>query len=235
MEKPFFKPLTTGVQTNMDQLDTRNDSSFFAKVMFCFGLALLLSAAGTYAGFSYLGPLYLANPGLMWIFYGLELALVLTARAWSKNYPINYLLFGLFAFITGLTIAPLLAGIILEFGGPAVIIKALMASTLTFSAAAIFGWTTHRNLSGLQGFLWTSLIGMFVVSIIGIFVPWSNHFEIIFSGFGVILFSAYVMYDVQQLKGYPPDRYIDAALRLYLDMFNLFIFVLRILTGLSRD
>ncbi len=104
-----------------------------------------------------------------------------------------------------------------------------------FSGTAVFGWVTKKDLSGMGGFLWTSLIGMIIVSIIGIFWRWSNTFEMIFAGFGIVLFSAYTMYDIQKLKTWPRDRALDAALNLYLDIFNLFIFILRLISGSSRD
>ncbi len=212
----------------------RAANSFMAKVILFFGLAILVSAAGTYTGFQYFGEIFLRYPAVMWIFFAVELILVLSSRAWSAIRPLNYFLFGLFAFTTGMMIVPLLASLILEFGGPDLIIKAFLATTLTFSASAVFGWTTNRSLSGLAGFLWMAIIGMIVVSLIGIFIPWSNTFEMIFSGFGVIVFTAYTMFDIQQLKSFPPDRYIDAALRLYLDIFNLFLYILRLIAGVSR-
>ena len=212
----------------------RTANSFIAKVILFFGLAIMISAAGTYTGFQYFGEIFLRYPAVMWIFFAVELILVLSSRAWSAIRPLNCFLFGLFAFTTGMMIVPLLASLILEFGGPDLIIKAFLATTLTFSASAVFGWTTNRSLSGLAGFLWMAIIGMIVVSIVGIFIPWGNTFEMIFSGLGVIVFSAYTMYDIQQLKSFPPDRYIDAALRLYLDIFNLFLYILRLIAGVSR-
>lgn len=209
-------------------------SSFYSQVLFFFGLAVLTSAAGTYFGFNYLFQYFINNSSLIWLFFAVELILVLTSRLWSTKRPINYLLFAAFAFSTGITIVPILASVILEFGGPDIIIKAFLATTLMFSGAAIFGWVTHRELNGLRGFLWISLIGMIVVSVLGIFFPWSNNFEIIFSGFGVIIFSAYTMYDFQKLKLFPQDRAIDAALMLYLDIFNLFIYILRLISAGSR-
>ncbi len=209
-------------------------NSFYAKVMLFFGLALLISAAGTYTGFQYFSTLFITNPALMWLCFGVELILVFTSRIWSTKPPLSYILFALFAFTSGITIAPILAGVILEYGGPDLIIKALMATTLTFGAAATFGWVTHMNLSGLRGFLLTGLIGMIIVSVLGIFIPWGSNFEMIFSGFGIILFSGYAMYDIQQLKNFPTDRPIDAALRLYLDIFNLFLYILRLMSGSSR-
>ena len=213
----------------------RAANGFMAKVIFCFGLAIMVSAAGTFTGFRFFGPLFLEHPALMWVFFAAELILVFSARVWSTRRPLNYFLFALFAFITGITITPLLAGVILEFGGPDLIVKALLATTMTFSAAAVIGWTTHRDLSGIRGLLLISLVGMIIVSLIGIFLPWSNNFEMVFSGIGVILFGAFAMYDIQRLKTYPADRYLDAALQLYLDIFNLFLYILRLISGIARS
>lgn len=218
-----------------DGLASVRTSSFLSKVMFFFGLAILISAGGTYTGFQYLGPIFIQNPWMMWVFFAAELILVLTARMWSTIRPLNYVLFAVFTFVTGITIVPLLASIILEFGGPGIIIKAFMATTLTFTAAAVIGATSQRSFTGLGGFLMMTLVGMIVVSLIGIFIPWSNTFEMIFSGIGVLLFTGYTLYDIQRLKQYPQDRYIDAALQLYLDIFNLFLYILRLVAGISRS
>lgn len=209
-------------------------ASFFAQVMFFFGLAILTSAAGTFVGFHYLVPIFVTTPAAIYGLFAAELILVFTSRYWSTRRPLNYLLFAAFSFITGLTITPLLASIIYEFGGPDLIIKAFLATTLMFTGTAIFGWVTHRDLAGLSGFLTISLIGMIVIGILGIFMPWGNTFELIFSGFGVILFSGYTMYDFQKLKTFPQDRAMDAALMLYLDIFNLFLYILRLLSAVSR-
>jgi len=211
------------------------EPTFLSKVMFFFGLAILTSAAGTFVGFKYMIPLFIANQSVIWILFAMELVLIFTARIWSTRKPINYLLFATFAFVTGITLVPLLASVLLEFGGPDIIIKALGATTLMFTATAVFGWVTHRNLSGLSGFLWVSLIGMIIVSLIGIFIPWNNSFEMIFSGFGVIVFGAFTMYDIQKLKLFPQDRALDAALMLYLDIFNLFIYILRLMSAGRRN
>lgn len=222
-------------QSSQQSLAQVSSPSFLSQVFMYFGLAVAMSALGTYVGFQYMAEIFLANPAVMWILFAVELLLIFTSRLWSTKRPINYLLFVTFAFITGVTIVPLLALTIAEFRGVDLIVKALLATTLMFAGTAIFGWTTKKNLSGLSGFLWISLIGMIVVSIIGIFVPWSNTFEMFFAGFGVIVFSAYTMYDIQMMKNFPRDRAMDAALMLYLDIFNLFIFILRLMGAVSRD
>ena len=112
-------------------------ANFIGKVLLYFGLALLVSAGGVFCFFQYLGVYFLQNPSLMWVCFAVELLLVLTSRLWSAVRPLNYFLFVTFAFVTGLTIGPLLAGVIVEFGGPDIIIKALAATTFTFGAALV--------------------------------------------------------------------------------------------------
>jgi FtsH-binding integral membrane protein len=208
---------------------------FINKVLSVFGLAMLVTAGGVYVGFQYLLPVFAANPILMYGLFGLELVLVFTSRRWHKIEPLNRLLFALFTFSSGLTIVPLIASFAREFGGYDIIFSALFSTTVMFLAMALIGTTIKRSLTGLRGFLFMGLIGLIVVSIVGIFIPWGNTGEMLVSGFGVLIFAGYTMMDMQKLKHYKDDQYILAAMQLYLDIFNLFIFVLRLTGAMSRD
>merc|ERR1719348_1558950 len=59
--------------------------------------------------------------------------------------------------------------------------------------------------------------------------------DIIYSSCGAFLFSLYIIYDTQMMMGgkhkysVSPEEYIFAALNLYLDIINLFLFILRII------
>jgi len=219
---------TAGAKTGIE-------TTFFGKVMTFFALAMLISAGGAYVGGHYLLNYYLSAPGLIWIVYIAELVLIFTSRMWSRRAPLNRVLFAAFAFLSGLTVGPLIFSLTASAAGAAILTKALGATGAMFAATAIIGYTTQRDLSGMRGFLLTSLIGLIIVGVIGIFIPWSNTMELVYSGFGVLVFSAFTAYDFQRLKHYPQDAYIDAALNLYLDIFNLFLMLLRLLTGLSRN
>lgn len=215
---------------------TRNYSSTFTnKVMSLFGLALLVTGLGVYTGFNYGLSYFYSTPGLMMGLFALELGLIITSGWWSKKEPLNYALFSAFTFISGLTLVPLLLSFASEFKGYDIIYSALFSSTATFIGAGLFGLTTKRSLTGLYGFLVMGLIGLLIVSIGGIFFPWGNTMEMMVSGFGVLLFAGYAAVDFNRLSSYPEDAYINAAMALYLDFFNLFIFVLRLTGALSRD
>lgn len=210
-------------------------NDFYNKLLSWFGLSILATGAGVYLGFNYLLPVFAQNPMLMYVFFIAELALIFTSRMWSKTEPLNYFLFSLFTLCSGVTVVPLIASFAAEFGGYDIIYRSLFATTVTFVAMGLIGHTSKRSFQGLSGFLFIGLIGMIITAIIGIFIPWGNTGEMIYSGIGTLIFAAYAMVDIQRLKTYPADESMNAAIALYLDVFNLFVFILRLTGATSRD
>lgn len=218
------------METNTMQRTDTYRTTFFGKVMLFFGLAVMASLFGVWISFTYLIETFITTPGLMWAVFIGEIALILTSGMWSKKEPLNYFIFALFAILTGVSITPLLLYVAMT-GGIGVIIKALLATFLTFTAAGLIGWKTEKSLANWRGFLFVSLLGLVIVQIVGIFIPWGSTFEMIYSSIGVIIFGAYTIYDFNRLKTFPEDQYVRAAMHIYLDIFNLFIFILRLMSS----
>ena len=66
------------------------------------------------------------------------------------------------------------------------------------------------------------------------FIPYKSTFHLFIAIGSAILFSAYIVFDTQQiLKRLSPEEYIIASVELYLDLLNLFLAILRILD--NRD
>jgi len=213
-----------------------NRSDFISKVFLFFGGAIGLSALGVWGGLL----LAQSNPELFMnpvIFYGaivVELILAFSVGIWSKKLPMGYVIFSAFALLSGFTLAPLLflAGAI---GGVSIILKAFIATVCMFAASALFGWATKKDLSSMGGILFTTLIGLIVVGILNIFIQ-SSVLEITLSGVGVVLFSAFTAYDIQNIKSrYPDHMFLAAAMGLYLSFINLFVSILRLLLAFAQD
>lgn len=225
----------------MNILDTispvarKEDSNFYNKVLSLFGLSILSTGLGVFLGFRYIMPIFEGMPILAYAMFALELILIITSGYWRKKVPLNYFLFSAFTFSSGVTIVPLILTFATEFGGFDIIYRALFATTVMFIAMGLLGWSIQKPLLGIQGFLLAGLVGLIVVGVMGIFLPWGNTMEMVFSGIGVLLFSLYAMVDINRLKYFPEDEYMLAAIQLYLDIFNLFIFILRLMGALSRD
>ena len=204
-------------------------SDFTAKVMNYVAFAFAITAVGAYAA-PYIVP---ANFPYMLIFI-VELALVFTSHIWSQYArPMNLVIYVGFAFLSGLMLYPLLQHA-LKVGGTEIVAQALTATVALSLAAGIYAKTTKRDLSGIGGFLMIALIGLIVVGIMQMF--WFNSMvELISSGIGILLFSAFIAYDIQMIEKYPHDRAMEASIGLYLSIFNLFTSILRFLIAMSSS
>jgi len=58
--------------------------------------------------------------------------------------------------------------------------------------------------------------------------------RMVFSLFGTLLFSGYILYDTSQIMhNLGPDDYVEGAINLYLDIINLFLYLLEFLRMLQ--
>jgi hypothetical protein len=76
------------------------------------------------------------------------------------------------------------------------------------------------------------LVGQFLFSMFGVFTP--TWLEIGISGAGTLIFAGMAVVDFYILpRTYEDDKYLPAALSMYLTYINLFIFLLRLVIALS--
>lgn len=106
-----------------------------------------------------------------------------------------------------------------------------------FAAMAIYGAVTSADLSSMGNILFMGLIGLLIANVINMFVQ-SAGFDLVIASFGVGIFALMTAYDVQNLKRFsqgmlasPEDASKFAllgAIGLYLNMINLFLYLLRL-------
>jgi FtsH-binding integral membrane protein len=122
------------------------------------------------------------------------------------------------------------------------LLQVLMAVGLC--AAVCFGLTmfafqTKWDFTVMGGALFVALIILIIFGIVAIFIP-GKTMTLIYASLGALLFSLYLIYDTQLMMGgkhkysISPEEYIFAALNLYLDIVNIFLYILTII-GASRD
>ena len=148
---------------------------------------------------------------------------------------VSLALFFVYAASMGLTI-----GVIVSYYTGASVAAAFVSAAGMFGAAALYGAVTKRNLSSLGGIAFIGIIGILIASVVNIFLA-SSAIGWVISLVGVALFTALTAWDVQKITrgdyaafaGSQERASIIAALHLYLDFINIFLFLLR-LTG-SRN
>jgi len=120
--------------------------------------------------------------------------------------------------------------------------EVLMAVGITAAVAlglALFALQTKYDFTMCGGVLVACLVVFIVFGIIAICFP-GKVIGLVYASLGAVLFSVYLVYDTQLMLGgnhkysISPEEYIFAALNLYLDIINIFMYILTII-GLSRS
>jgi len=203
--------------------------SFPEKVMGLTCLALVAAIGGVVL--SYASGMYLSVFGggyLLWII--LMFGLSIGAQFLADKPVIGLALFLGFGVVTGIIISPLL-WVLAQGGYQGIVYEALAATAAVTGGVTIYARTTSRDFSRMGNWLFGALIGIIVAMVVGIFIQ-STAFQIFISAAACVLFSLFLLYDIQRVS---MTRYgsqgsaIRLALRVYLDIFNLFLFLLNLL------
>jgi modulator of FtsH protease len=137
-------------------------------------------------------------------------------------------LFG-FAGLEGLSLGPVINSYLHMPSGSATVAEASGLTALAFLSLSAYVHVTRRDFSALRGMLFVGLVVVVIASIIGIFVP-SQAFQMAIAGVSALVFCGYILYDTSEIIHGGETNYILAAMRLYLDILNLFMSLLRLLS-----
>lgn len=203
-----------------------------------FALAMGLTSIGIYFGLQF-APMILTT-GMHIVFLIAELGILFTARLWMNKSPLNYMLFGLFPALSGFTLAPYILSVLAGYtNGGAILLNAFSATVFMAAASAVFAKTTSWNLGVLGKALFFGLLGLIGLSLLQFFVPAlrTTQMELLISGAGILFFAVFTAYDVQRIAhmGRMGVNPFMLALSLYLDIFNMFLYVLRFMLVLYGD
>jgi FtsH-binding integral membrane protein len=147
-------------------------------------------------------------------------------------------LFFIYAASMGLTLGVIVWAYMQTPGGSTAVASAFLSASAMFGAAAIYGGVTKRDLTKLGGILFMALIGLIVAMVVNIFLG-SSQINFLISIVGVVIFTALTAWDVQRISrgelaavtGSQEKGAVLAALSLYLDFINIFLFMLRLFGG----
>lgn len=200
-------------------------------------LALALTLVGVGIGMTFALPIVASG----WV-YGLffvEIGIIWTAPSWSRSSPTNMILFVLFPILSGMTLTPIIIMTLAGYAnGATILLNALIATSLLCASSAVLA-SVVGDFGGAMGrFLFQAVIGLIIFGLLQIFFPSlrGQGFEMILSGVGIVVFSLFLTYDLQRLskraEGTSPFL---LALSLYLDIYNLFLYVLRFMLAMSGN
>ncbi|ODM90636.1 Protein lifeguard 1 [Orchesella cincta] len=180
-----------------------------------------------------------ANPGIFYGALALNFGCIIALACCEgvrRKAPGNFICLAIFTIAEGFMIGTFSSAFKAESVLLAVGVTAAVCLALT-----IFSFQTKWDFTAMGGVLFVALIVFMLFGILTIFLPKTTFptLHIVYACLGALLFSFYLVYDTQLMLGgkhkcsISPEEYIFAALNLYLDIINIFIYILSILG--SRD
>lgn len=177
------------------------------------------------------------HQGIWWGAFAVMIVCLITMACCGdvrRKAPMNFI----FLFLFTLAEAFMLGVAASTYDTDAVLMAVGLCAAVCFGLT-MFAFQTKWDFTVMGGALFVALIILVIFGIVAIFIP-GKTMTLIYASCGALLFSLYLIYDTQLMLGgkhkysISPEEYIFAALNLYLDIVNIFLYILTII-GASRD
>ena len=196
-------------------------------------LTMLPTIAGALAGQQFnLARVFMAWPiAAPLVMFGVMIGSLFVVTALRNSVWGIVALFG-FTFVAGLALTPILtyaAGF--RNGGQLVALAGAMTAVIFFALAA-YATVTKRDFSFMGKFLFVGLILLIVAMLANLFLQ-IPALSLTLSAIAVLLFSAYILFDVSRIVNGGETNYVMATMSLFLNIYNLFVSLLNILLAFT--
>ena len=144
-------------------------------------------------------------------------------------------LLAIFAFtgVMGASIGPMLSYYLAMANGPQLVMQALGGTALVFFGLSAYALSTRKDFSYMGGFLMVGLLVAVVAMIANIFLN-IPALSLTISAAVVMIMSGLILFDTSRIINGGETNYIRATVSLYLNIYNLFIHLLRFLSSAQR-
>jgi len=139
-----------------------------------------------------------------------------------------------FTLVAGFFLGPILQMALHLKNGAQLVGMAAGGTGVIFGSLATIATVTKKDFSFMGKFLFIGVILLIVASLANMFfqVP---VLALTISAIAVLIFSAYILYDVSQIVNGGETNYVMATMGLYLDIYNIFINLLSLLMAFSGE
>ncbi|HRC59979.1 conserved membrane hypothetical protein [Candidatus Propionivibrio aalborgensis] len=152
----------------------------------------------------------------------------------TKNSGMGVVLLLGFTFFMGLMLSRILQVALGFSNGPTLIATAAGGTGAIFFTLAGIATVTKKDFSFLGKFLFIGVIVVLLAAVANIFfqIP---ALSLTISAVAVLVFSAYILYDISRIVNGGETNYISATLAVYLDVYNVFVSLLNLLMAFSGE
>mmetsp|Transcript_21133 Transcript_21133/g.21539 ORF Transcript_21133/g.21539 Transcript_21133/m.21539 type:complete len:344 (-) Transcript_21133:139-1170(-) len=170
--------------------------------------------------------------GFYWFNLIVALVSLFPLHYYKRSYPANFALLSIFTLAMASTIG-MITTMYAEAGAGDLVLEAVAITASVFIVLTIYTMQSKWDFSfmgaGLGMGLWIMILWGFFAAIFGI------QTGMVYALGGSVLFSGFIIYDTYMIaERLDPEDYIVGAIELYLDLVNLFLYMLQLLSELQR-
>ncbi|MEW6561873.1 MAG: Bax inhibitor-1 family protein [Pseudomonadota bacterium] len=188
------------------------------------------AALGTSTNFSFMAQHPVLSALAM---FGIMMGLLFTVTALRNSVWGVVALLG-FTFVSGWFLGPILQVALHLKNGAQLVGLAAGGTGIIFFSLATIATVTKKDFSFMGKFLLIGLILLIIASLANLFfqIP---ALSLTISAMSVLIFSAYILFNVSQIVQGGETNHVMATLALYLDIYNLFVNLLNLLMAFSGE
>jgi modulator of FtsH protease len=195
----------------------------FGQVMGLVALTLGFLALGAYIGRDLNGGMgILAFIGGFACIFGLN-----AASTRGREQLATTLLFAL-GLLLGLALGPVLNDY--AQADPSALWQAAGATGAFVAVLGAFGYATRRDLSAWYRLLFWALLALLAFGLVAIFISIPSE-NLIWSIAGLVIFGGYTILDFNRLRRAGQESAVPIAASIFLDVLNIFLFLLQLFSG----
>ena len=185
---------------------------------------------GVQMGFSFFGGSPLMS---FMLFMGVAFAFMWGIER-TKNSGMGVVLLLGFTFFMGLMLSRILQVALGFSNGGTLIATAAGGTGAIFFTLAGITTVTKKDFSFIGKFLFVGVVVILLAALANIFfqIP---ALSLTISALAVMIFSAYILYDISRIVNGGEDNYITATLAVYLDVYNVFVSLLNLLMAFAGE
>lgn len=186
---------------------------------------VLGAAVGLYTG---LNQIMATSPGMSTIIFLVGAFGLMFAIEKNKDNSMGVILLLAFTFFMGVMLSRMLGFVLGMSNGAQLVMTAFGGTAIVFGTMATLATTIKRDLSGMQKWLFTGVIVILLAAVANIFLQMPA-LMLTISVLAIVIFSVFMLVDLQRVVNGGETNYVSATLAIYLDVYNVFTNLLMLL------
>ena len=228
MQQPF------NLTSQGTQVNTLQQNRVLRNTYLLLALSMLPTVLGAMIGVQMRFSFFAGSPLVSFLlFLGIAFAFMWGIER-TKHSAMGVVLMLGFTFFMGLMLSRILQVALGFSNGGALIATAAGGTGAIFFTLAGVATVTKKDFSFMGKFLFIGMVVVLLAALANVFfqIP---ALSLTISALVVMIFSAYILYDISRIVNGGEDNYITATLAVYLDIYNVFVSLLNLLMAFAGN